>query len=127
MLVKMELDLARKTLLTGFFETYLHLSAEEEKQLEAAMGKLNKEEARKMLELTTSWERKGMQKGIEEGIEKGKIEGQADILLKQLGKKFGPLPAELEAAVRKMPAEKLEHLAEAIFELEKLEEVKAFL
>ncbi|NLB18746.1 MAG: hypothetical protein GX825_08485 [Syntrophomonadaceae bacterium] len=65
MLVKMELDLARKTLLTGFFETYLRLSAEEEK--------------------------------------------------------------ELEAAVRKMPTEKLEQLAEAIFELEKLEEAGLFI
>jgi predicted nucleic acid-binding Zn-ribbon protein len=119
MLVRMELDRARKTFLTGFFETYLRLSAEEEKQLEAAMGNLNKEEVEKMLELTTSWEKKGKREG--------KIEGQADILLRLLRKKFGPLPAELEAEVRKMPAEKLEQLAEAIFELKKLEEVKAFL
>lgn len=119
MLVRMELDPARQTLLTGFFETYLPLSAGEEEQLEAAMGNLNKEEAEKMLELTTSWERKGKMEG--------KMEGQADILLRQLGKKFCPVPADVEAAVRKMPAEKLEQLAEAIFELESLAEVKAFL
>ena len=55
MLVKMELDPARMTLLTGFFETYLSLNASEDKELEEEMGKMDDKEARKMIELTTSW------------------------------------------------------------------------
>jgi hypothetical protein len=41
MLVRMELDPVRTTLLIGFFETYLKFNEEEEKQLEAEIGKIN--------------------------------------------------------------------------------------
>jgi hypothetical protein len=66
MLVRMELDPARMTLLTGFFETYLQLNEEEERQLEAEIGKIDVKEAKRMLEITTSWEQKG-QSGRQSG------------------------------------------------------------
>jgi hypothetical protein len=52
MLVRMELDPARMTLLTGFFETYLRLNEEEEKQLEAEIGKIDTKEAEKMIQFS---------------------------------------------------------------------------
>jgi hypothetical protein len=123
MLVHMELDPARMTLLTGFFETYLCLDETEERKLEEEMGKMDEKEASKMIELTTSWEKKGKVEGIAEGI----AEGQATILLKLLKKKFGNIPDELESQVRKLPSEKLQQLAEAIFDLETIEDVIDFL
>jgi hypothetical protein len=48
MLTKMRLDPARMTLLTGFFETYLQLTKNEEEILETELHKLPVEEARKM-------------------------------------------------------------------------------
>ncbi len=41
MLVRMELDPARMTLLTGFFESYLILNKAEEKELEEKMGEID--------------------------------------------------------------------------------------
>ena len=123
MLVNMQLDLARMTLLTGFFETYLKLSEEEERELAEELGKIDKEEAAKMMEITTSWQEKGRIEGKREGI----VEGQADLLIRQLKKKFTNLPADMETRVRGLSAEKLQQLAEAIFDLETLEDVKAFL
>lgn len=67
------------------------------------------------------------ERGIQKGIREGRQEGQADILLRLLNKKFGNVPGEVEEAVRKLPAEKLEQLAEAIFELKTLEDAKVFL
>lgn len=119
MLVRMELDPARNTLLTGFFETYLKLNEEEEKQLEAEIGKIDTKEAEKMMEITTSWERKGRVEG--------RVEGQADLLIRLLKKKFTNVPTEIENQVKALPAEKLQQLAEAIFDLETFEDVKAFL
>ena len=119
MLVNMQLDLARMTLLTGFFETYLKLNEEEERELAEELGKIDKEEAAKMMEITTSWQEKGRIKGI--------VEGQADLLIRQLKKKFTNMPADMETRVRGLSAEKLQQLAEAIFDLETLEDVKAFL
>ncbi|HZJ84693.1 MAG TPA: transposase, partial [Syntrophomonadaceae bacterium] len=47
----------------GFFETYLKLNPEEEKELEKRIKLLNPKEAEEMLELTTSWHEKGRQEG----------------------------------------------------------------
>ena len=68
-----------------------------------------------MMEITTSWERKG------------RVEGQANILVRQLNKKFGHIPVEMENRVRTLSVEKQQELAEAIFDIKTLEEVKAFL
>ena len=71
MLVRLELDPARNHELTTFFETYLKLSDEEEDTLKAALKTLNSTEEARVMELMTSYERKGMEKGIEKGMEKG--------------------------------------------------------
>ncbi len=65
--------------------------------------------------------------GKEEGIAEGKAEGQASILLRQLKKKFGHLPVEMENRVMSMPTEKLQELAEAIFDLETIDDVNSFI
>ena len=125
MLVQMELDPARMTLLTRFFETYLCLDKSEERKLEEEVGKMDKKEAGKVIELTTSWEEKGRIAGRAEGraegrIEgkaEGKIEGQPEMLLKQLKKKFGDVPADIENQIRSLPGGRLEQLAESIFDL----------
>ncbi|HHY22123.1 MAG TPA: hypothetical protein GX525_09685 [Bacilli bacterium] len=66
--------------LNGFFESYLRLSNEEETQLQTELEQLPKEEEVQIMEMISSWERrgieKGMEKGIEKGIEKGLSEGE---------------------------------------------------
>lgn len=115
LLLEVELDPARMTLLAGFFETYLRLNESEERRFEEEMGKVDEKEARKMIELTTSWE------------EKGRTEGQAELLLKQLRKKFSVIPADMENQIRSLPGDRLEQLAEAIFDLKSIDDVQAFL
>ena len=127
MLVHMELDPARMTLLTGFFETYLRLDETEERKLEEEMGKMDEKEASRMIELTTSWEEKGRSKGRIEGKIEGKIEGQAEMLLRLLKKRFKDMPIELENKVRTLSEAKMAQLAEAIFDLKTIEDVRAFL
>jgi len=127
MLVNMRLDFARMTLLTGFFETYLKLNEEEERKLAEELGRIDKKEAAKMMEITTSWQEKGRIEGKEEGRKEGIVKGQADLLIRQLKKKFTNMPADMESRVRGLSAEKLQQLAEAIFDLETLEDVKSFL
>ena len=88
-----------------------------------------------MMELTTSWQEKGRKEGRVEGKAEGKtegrkegiVEGQANILVRQLKKKFNSMSAKMENQVRSLSAEKLQELAEAIFELETLEDVEIFL
>ena len=75
MLTRMQLDPARMTLLAGFFETYLKLNLSEEQILENEIRKLNTEEVRKMMEITTSWHEKGRMEGKMEGRTEGEAEG----------------------------------------------------
>lgn len=114
-------------LLTGFFETYLRLNKSEEKKLEIEMEKMDEKEVMKMIELTTSWEEKGRIEGRHEGKIEGTIEGQTEILLKQLRKRFSEIPVDMEIRIKKIPGDKLEQLAEAIFDLKTIDDVKAFL
>ncbi len=63
MLARMNVDMARQTLLSGFFETYLKLTQREEEQLLSEVKKMEKKEGEKVMELMVSYERKGLKKG----------------------------------------------------------------
>jgi predicted transposase/invertase (TIGR01784 family) len=77
MLVRLQLDPARKKLLTGFFEAYLKLNKREEEQLKIELNQLPAEEVDKIMELTTSWHEQGRMEGEADGIIKGRMEGEA--------------------------------------------------
>jgi predicted transposase/invertase (TIGR01784 family) len=70
MLVRLQLDPARTQLVVGFFDQYLKLNEEEEKQLKEEIQELNPQETEEIFRIETSWERRGR---IEGNIE-GKIE-----------------------------------------------------
>src|SRR3954454_22257653 len=74
MLVKMELNPAKATLINGFFETYLSLNEEEVEELMEEIKQLHKNEAEQIFELPNSWRDKGRKEGIQEGIQKVAIE-----------------------------------------------------
>jgi predicted transposase/invertase (TIGR01784 family) len=107
MVTKMRLDPARMTLLTGFFETYLKLTKNEEAALETELHKLPVEEARKMMEITTSWHEKGRQEGLKEGKIEGKLEMAKNFLLMGMDietvAKAAELPVEKIMALQKSP------------------------
>ena len=79
MILKLELDEARAELLTTFMDAYLSLSSEEEINLQKELEKeLPQEEVKKLEELMTSWEKRGLQKGLEQGMEKGMEKGKKE-------------------------------------------------
>ncbi|WPZ19669.1 transposase [Geobacillus subterraneus] len=78
MLVRLELDEARQRLLLGFFETYVKLSEEEERQLRSEVKAMETKEREKVLELMISYEQKGKKEGLEEGIKRGMQQGMKE-------------------------------------------------
>lgn len=80
-----------------------------------------------MMEITTSWEQKGKMAGRAEGRIEGRAEGQADLLIRLLHKRFTTVPKEVENQVRTLPPERLQQLAEAIFDLKSIDDIKTFL
>ena len=110
MLTHLRVDPARMQLITGFFESYLVLNVEEEKVLQQKVNKeLKPEEVQKVMEITTSWHEKGRQEGRQESYRA--------ILLKQIKKRLGTVPADIEQSVAGMNVEQLDLLAEKILEV----------
>jgi flagellar biosynthesis/type III secretory pathway protein FliH len=58
----------------------------------------------------------GIQQGIEQGIEKGELRGQANVLIRQLSKRFGPLSTEASQRLQTATAEQLELWADRILD-----------
>ena len=58
--------------------------------------------------------RQGMEQGIEQGIEQGKRQGEAELLLRQLERKFGPASATLRQRIQEADAETLLEWSERI-------------
>ena len=69
--------------------------------------------------------RKGRREGRQEGRNEGRVEGRAEILLKQLGLRFGRLSAANQARVQAASAEELDVWAERILRARSLGEVFA--
>jgi predicted transposase/invertase (TIGR01784 family) len=88
MLVRLQLDPARKKLLTGFFEAYLKLNKREEEQLKIELNQLPAEEVDKIMELTTSWHEQGRMEGEIKGRMEGEAKNKLEIARNMLAKGF---------------------------------------
>ena len=74
---------------------------------------------------TQDWERQGWKKGRKEGLSEGRQKGEAEVVLRQLERKHGPLPAWAKERVRAADAERLLVWAERVLTAEGLDEIFA--
>lgn len=76
MLANMQLDIARNTILTAFFENYVRLNTREEMEYEERIKEeLNPEEVKELTKITTSYHKKGEKEGKLEVAQKLLIKG----------------------------------------------------
>jgi predicted transposase YdaD len=124
LLTTLRLDAARLKLISGFIDTYLRLNREETLRFEReADTVLTTNEKATMLELTTSWKEEGLQ----EGLQQGRLEESLRLTLRLLQRRFGPLPAEIEARLRALSLEQAESLAEALLDFTSLTDLTTWL
>lgn len=69
----------------------------------------------------------GKEEGLDEGLEKGLEKGKAELLIKQLMKKFKILPDEYKEKFRNLSGYVIEHIGTEIFNIESLEDLKKYL
>ncbi|MEM6753122.1 MAG: Rpn family recombination-promoting nuclease/putative transposase [Cyanobacteria bacterium P01_C01_bin.38] len=69
LLTTLRLDPARMQLISGFVDTYLTLNEAEEQTFQAAISTMGLDEREEYMEITTSWERKGIEKGTQQAAE----------------------------------------------------------
>src|ERR1043166_116926 len=127
LLVTLRLDPARMRLISGFIDSYLRLSRREELLFEQhAATLLNRSEQSRVMELTTSWEERGIEKGLEKGLEKGR-ERECQLILRQLRRRFGPLERSAEAGIRELSFDQLDKLGLASVDFASVADLKKWL
>lgn len=105
MLARMKLDPVRNHFLIGFFEKYLRLSKREEELFKEEIGKLDKKEVAAVMEITNSWE----EKGLADGEIKGKLVVARNLLLSGMDIDAVVKMAELDRAKVEELKKQLEH------------------
>jgi flagellar biosynthesis/type III secretory pathway protein FliH len=112
LLVTLQLDPARMTLISGFIDAYLRLNEEEESQFSEQIGRIRPVEQRgQVMQIVTSW----MERGIEQGLTQGRVEGQRTealaLLLRQLTHRFKSLSSETQQQIARLSLTQLEALS----------------
>ncbi len=116
MLAQLQLDPARRQLISGFIDEYLQLTMEEKHEFEAELEKLVPKEKEGVMEIVTSWMKEGLEKGRKQGLEQGLEQGERKLLLRQLRKQLGGLGRTTARKIATLPKDRLEELGEALLD-----------
>ena len=116
MLATLKLDPAKSQIIGGFMENYLKLTAEDMARYERRYREtLEAETEESKMEMWTSWGREGMQKG------------KAEIVLRQITKRFETVPPQVTENLDKMTSEQLNELAVDLLDFTSLADVEQWL
>lgn len=130
LLVTLKLNPAKMQLISGFIDTYLRLNQIEEEKFAAEIGSLIPAEKEEVMQIVTSWMEQGIEQGIERGIQQGRQEAitkEKDLIVRQIKRKLGNIDMELETRIKSLNLEVIEVLAEAIFDLATVEDLRNWL
>ncbi len=119
LLVTLKLDPAKTRLISKFVDTYLRLNAKEERTFQGELDKIGAAQKEEIMQVTTSWE----EKGIETGIERG----QRSIVYLLLEQKVGQLPTDLSNVISTLAPERLSALAIALLNFSSIDDLSNWL
>ncbi|WP_139294482.1 DUF4351 domain-containing protein, partial [Microcystis aeruginosa] len=71
--------------------------------------------------------KRGLQQGVQQGIQQGRQQGEAKLVLRQLQRRFGEIPQNLEETIRNLPVERLEDLGLALLDFNTLTDLDNWL
>jgi len=123
MLATLRLDPARTRLISGFLDTYLRLTAREQRLFASELESVPDQEKGNVMEIVTSW----MEEGIEKGRELERREATARILLRLLVRRFGPVPANVAGRVGALSFDALDRLVEELLGFSSLADLERWL
>jgi predicted transposase YdaD len=125
---------AEKQVVAVFMDAYLPLDAPQQAEFDERLEAAGMKEKEAVMELTTSWERAGLEKGraqgMVRGLERGTERGRnvlADAVLKFLQQKVGALSEERAERVRGLSLEALGTLSDALLDFRSSADLDAWL
>ncbi len=116
LLAGLKLDPARATLIGGFIDSYLRLTAQEMQQYERELARFTPTERKATMEITTSWHLAGRAEGRTEGRVEGRTEGKETLVLRLLRRRFGTVSPDITARLDHFSPEQLDDLGEALLD-----------
>jgi hypothetical protein len=119
LLVTLKLDPAKTRLISKFVDTYLRLNVQEERTFQAELDKIGVAQKEAIMQVTTSWEEKGIEKGVERG--------QRSLLSLQLEQKVGQLPDSLNDRLATLSLDQLSSLAVALLNFTTIDDLNHWL
>ena len=119
MLAQLQLDPARRELISGFVDAYLCLTMQQEQELESELQQIQPQEREGVMEIVTSW----MKKGLEQGRE----QGERTLVLRLLRKRLGELDRVTEERIEALPPEAVEQLGEALLDFSRRDDLQSWL
>jgi predicted transposase YdaD len=119
LMVTLKLDPAKMQLISGFIDTYLNLNQQEESTFQSLLSTMELQEQEQIMEITTSWEQKG--------ILKGRQEGQGNTILRLLNRKLGTLPSAIATQIKSLEPNQLDTLTLDLLDFETLDDLHRWL
>ena len=119
----LKLNSAKTKMLSGFVDSYLKLSEQEERAFQSQIERINSEEKEKIMAITTSWKEEGIKEGIEQGRKLELIESIREIL------QFKSISATdaLELKINDLKISQLKQLRKASLGFNNLDELQQWL
>jgi flagellar biosynthesis/type III secretory pathway protein FliH len=114
-------------LISGFIDTYLRLSREEELLLRAEIASMEPVEQEVVMQIVTSWMEEGIEQGKQLGKEEGKQEAMLSLIMRQLPKRIGAVNPLLQERIGQLSLTQLEDLAEALLDFSSVADLEAHL
>jgi hypothetical protein len=126
-LARLGLDAARRRLISGFINTYLRLSDQEQAAFQAELAQLSPQEQEETMELTTTWKEEGIQEGIQIGRQEGQQAEALSITRRLLTRRFGLLAPELDERISILTLPRLETLIEDLLDFTSMDDLRTWL
>ncbi|BAC89982.1 DUF4351 domain-containing protein [Gloeobacter violaceus] len=127
LLATLRLDPARTQLISGFVDTYLKLTAQEERLFAAELATIGASEQEAVVQIVTSWMQQGLEQGRQVGRQEGRQEEALAIVLRQLSRRLGTLPAQNAERVSGLSTTALEALSEALLDFASISDLDSWL
>jgi len=125
-LAKLQLDPARRELISGFIDPYLRLTMKEEQQFGAELQQLHPQEKESVMEIVTSWMERGLEQGRQEGRQEG-LTHERKLVLRLLRKRLDDLGPAAEEQIELLSVDRLDQLGEALLDFNSLADLHAWL
>lgn len=115
LLGSLKLDPAKNIVIGDFVDRYLTLNPQEQETFDLLLDQLNLKEKTQVQDLSNQW------------TFKGRIEGELNIILRQLNRKLGTLPTSVADRLSQLNTDRLERLSEELLDFQSLDDLNNWL